>query len=571
MINPRTALLLPVLLELCFAPVFLVFLPRLSSAQVAYSGAVPGNKIEEFNVKIARTAEALGSGVYEDYPVQLGSFYRAASSVPVARLPSAPLGYQVPEPRLVKAPVPQEFSDPEGTSYTGAAVAGWGAAVTQVADLGYLPGTSVPPSFEAISDRVMKASRSSAFPARGAGQPSLFTNEGFVNEFERVTGARFAAGNSARFLIDGEASFQVKDALIKNARKSLLIASWAFCDDTTGYEAAQMLIAKHKEGVKVQVMLDDIMYSSHGKKVVKMMRDAGIEVLLHSDTERYSDIWHVKVMIADDKYAVAGGMNFGDVYSHKAGALKWRDTDVLFSGPSVTQARKLLADEWNSQVSSRKLPFSPVNARGPQNPGFETGSARVAVILQDPPKSSPILVSIVKAMYGATKTINIENAYFVPIPVITRAILDARTRGVEINLLTNSRESIDAEGKPIADAIAEGLVPLVQAGVNVYLKQGNAQTLHSKFMTVDGEFAGIGSYNMHPRSERSDSELNVNILDRASVAQLDRAFSLDISLAKKVNSVKELEGAPGLVSQILSNYFYYQLSSPVQLPADLTN
>jgi len=511
---------------------------------------------------MAKMAEALGVGVYEDFPVQLTAApANSGQAITSVRPPSSPLKYEVPEPVLEKASVPQEFAGSEPVSYLGLAATVWNTISSKVSDLGWLPGTEKPATFEAISDRVLKASKSAAFPARRAGEASLFTDPGFISEFETATGARFNGGNSARFLIDGVASFREKDALIKNAKKSLFISSWAFYDDTTGYEAAQMLIAKKKEGVIVQVMIDNNVSSSHGRKVVKMMEEAGVEVVRHNDADRGGDIWHVKIMIADDKYAVAGGMNFGDVYSHKgAGSVKWRDTDVMFSGPAVLEAKRLMGAEWNGQVAQKRLPFKSVDISGAQNADFEGGSARLAVVLSNPPKSSPILVSIIKAMYGATKTINIENAYFVAIPVVSQAVIEARARGVEVNILTNSKESIDAEGKPIVDAMAKCLIPLVQAGAKVYLKQGAEQTLHSKFMTVDGEFASIGSYNLHPRGERSDSELNVNVLDRGAVAELDAAFSHDMSVAKKVLSAAELEEKPGWLSRIMSTYFYEQLS-----------
>jgi len=471
--------------------------------------------------------------------------------------------FTAPAPQAARAGA-QEFSGPEPVSYAGTALTLWHALGTQISDLGWFPGTGAP-SFEAISERVIKASKSAVYPARQAGQPSLFTDAGFIAEFEQATGARFSSGNYTRFLIDGEQSFEAKDSLIKNAKKSLLISSWAFYDDTTGYEAAQMLIAKQKEGVDVKVMIDDTVASSHGKKVVKMMKDAGISIVRHTDLDRSGDIWHVKVLIADDKYAIAGGMNFGDVYSHKAGTVLWRDTDVMFSGPAVIEAKKLLGSVWNKQVEARKLGYKSVDTRGAQNEDFQGGASRVAVVLQNPPATSPILTSIVKAMYGATRNINIENAYFVAIPAVTQAVLEARARGVNVTILTNSKESIDSEGKPIVDAMASCLIPLQQAGVNIYLKKGAMQTLHSKFMSVDGEFADIGSYNLHPRGERIDTEVNVNILDRASVAQLDAAFARDLAAAQKITEAKQLESKPGLVSQIMSHFFYAQLSqSPLR-------
>jgi cardiolipin synthase len=462
----------------------------------------------------------------------------------------------IPQPLAQPVAVPQQFSGAEPVSYSGTAVTLWYALGAQITD--NAPWTNTP-TFEAISDRVMAASKSRAYPARPAGQPSLFTDPGFVREYEQATGARFTSGNSARFLINGPASFEVKDALIRSAKKSLLISSWAFYDDTTGYQAAQMLIAKKREGVDVKVMLDKKVLAGHGKKVVKMMKDAGIEVLAIKES-RANDIWHVKVMIADDQYAVAGGMNFGDVYSHKGGTILWRDTDIVYSGPAVLESRRLLAQVWNDNAG--KNGFKTIDLRSTAGLPFEGGTARVAVVMQNPPQSSPILVSIVKAMYAATRNINIENAYFVSLPVVTQAVLDARARGVEVNIMTNSKESIDPEGVVIVDAMYKCLVPLAQAGANIYLYNGlrsPGDTVHSKFMTVDGEFADIGSYNLHPRGERYDTEVNVNILDRGAVAQLDAAFYQDLKNSRRVKSEADLGVKPGFVSSIASNYFYAQL------------
>ncbi len=463
----------------------------------------------------------------------------------------------VPDPKAQPIPVPRQFSTYEAISYTGTAITVWYALGAQITD--NVPWTNTP-TFEAISDRVMRASKSKAFPARKAGQPSLFTDEGFIREYEQATNGRFSSGNSVRFLIDGPASFEVKDALIRSAKKSLLISSWAFYDDTTGYQAAQMLIAKKNEGVDVKVILDKKVLAGHGKKVVKLMADAGIEVLKHTEN-RAGDIWHVKVLIADDQYAVVGGMNFADVYSHKSGTILWRDTEVVYSGPAVLEARKLLADVWNA--NAKKNGFKSIDSRTTGMP-FEGGAARVATVLQNPPQDSNILISIIKAMYAATRNINIENAYFVALPVVTQAVLDARARGVEVNIVTNSKESIDPEGLVIVDAMYKSLTPLAEAGVNVYLYNGlrsPGDTLHSKFMTVDGEFANIGSYNLHPRGERYDTEVNVNILDRASVARLDAAFYADIKNSRRVKSAADLGGKPGFMSSIASNYFYAQLEA----------
>ena len=281
-------------------------------------------------------------------------------------------------------------------------------------------------------------------------------------------------------------------------------------------------------------------------------------MLRYEDIGRKHDYLHVKLLIVDGEYAVTGGMNYADPYSHKDPAgLKWRDTDVLYTGPAVTDSVKIFAEMWNAQV---KEPGKQVAM--PQTPAAGAGTARISAVMQNPPgRTSPILNGIIKAMYGATRRINIENAYIVAIPAVTLAIADAAARGVEVNVLTNSKESIDSDGKSFADSILKSAKVFAEAGANVYVKQG--ETLHSKFMTVDGVFCSVGSYNLHPRSERYDTEFNVNIIDPVSVARIDEAFANDIAAAKKVTA-QDLSGKPGWLSRIMEKYFFSQLSGKKQ-------
>lgn len=551
----------------CFTAILIstVFPAQIVSAQGVYDIPADEAQLADVRTRIARTAEAMGISIYEYLPVIPDSAFNnltAGSSAAGAAAVSRPAPLRMPPLTPAPVPTPEQpgqprlppgFSLPEPISYWGTAVTVWYALGAQISDNAPWSKT---PTFEQISERVAKASISSAFPARKAGQPSLFTDAGFVKELEQVTGSAFVDGNSVRFLIDGGEAFRVKDDLIKNAKKSLLISSWAFYDDITGYETARMLIDKKKQGLEIKIMVDRKVISGHGKKVIKMMENAGIEVLRYQEAGRSNDYWHVKIIIADDKHAVVGGMNFGDVYSHKdPNNVKWRDTDALYSGPAALATRELFAGLWNEKAGEAGL--RTIASRPAQSPAFDGGSARVAVVLQNPPQDSPILISIIKAMYGATRNINIENAYFVALPVVSKAVLDARARGVEVNILTNSKESIDPEGKVIVDAVYKCLVPLTYSGANIYLYNGD--TLHSKFMTVDGIFADIGSYNLHPRGERYDTEVNINIMDPVSVAQLDQAFHKDLAGSRLVKSAAELGEKPGWLSTVVSEYFYAQL------------
>ncbi len=542
-----------------FNPLFAFFMILLLLAAQSALALGESETTTDYKEKIMNTSKALGISVYEDWPVYLDE--------PSENDLSSNLVFEASKQTELPTPVPQPAQEPNQNekpgynksvfgSFFGYASALLNSAYAQAADNGYIPWEDAVPTFEEISNNISIAVKKTKYSARIVGQESLFKESGFISEFEDVTGAKFYDGNSVDFLNDGPESFAMKEKLIREAKKSLYIATWAFYDDMTGKIISDMLIAKKKEGIDVKVILDKKIVAVHGKKLVKNMEKNGVEVIRYKEEGRGADIWHVKMIIADEAQSIVGGMNFGDPYSHKdPSGDKWRDADVLYSGAAVKDSVKIFADIWNKEVDSKDLSYGKIEISS--DVSYDSGKAKISVVLQNPPTDSKILTSIVKAMYGATKTINIENAYFISIPVVLEAIRDARVRGVVVNILTNSYESIDAECTQIIPAIYHGLEKLHLMGVNVYLKKGG--TLHSKFMTVDGIFANIGSYNLHPRGERYDTELNVNIINSDNVKELDEAFKEDLAIASKVLAMKDLKTKDSWLASIAEEYFFAHL------------
>ncbi|MEA3306504.1 MAG: phosphatidylserine/phosphatidylglycerophosphate/cardiolipin synthase family protein [Elusimicrobiota bacterium] len=547
------------IIKICFT--FLI-ISQLVAVQSA-SALGEDETTADYKEKIMNTSKALGISVYEDFPVEFaGEDVSKSKGIIYSDYSMFGEMRDIPIPDLPKQVQPAEEEEPkiftDKVSYWGYAKSLYYMLKAKIEDSGILPWREGVPSFEESSKEVLSMVKKSRFAPRKLGQSSLLRNEGFLKEMESLSGAKFTNGNTTKFLINGPESFGMKDSLIKGAKKSIYIGSYSIHDDMTGFETADMLIAKKEEGVAVKVIVDYKVAGTTGK-AIKRLEEAGVEIIRHMDAKRTGDYWHVKMLIVDDKYAIIGGMNYADWYSHKnPDGPKWRDTDVLYTGLSVLETKKIFAGIWNAIVEEKKLPFKNINMNVHHN-NSAGGSARVAVMYQNPPSENPaILLSIVKAIYGATERINIENPYYVAVPAITQAVLDARARGVEVNILTNSKKSIDAEAKAMADIIIKGLMPLVSAGVKVYLKKG--ETLHSKFMTVDGVYCNIGSYNFHPRSERYDTEMNVSIIDPASVKQLDSVFEEDIAKAIKINTLEDLEYEPGWLAKIVEKYFYAELS-----------
>ncbi|HPZ09097.1 MAG TPA: phosphatidylserine/phosphatidylglycerophosphate/cardiolipin synthase family protein [Candidatus Eremiobacteraeota bacterium] len=398
--------------------------------------------------------------------------------------------------------------------------------------------------WETMAKEHLSMMRNSKVPPRKPGEPSCFTDSDFLKELETLQGASFQDGNSITPLIDGPASFSERNRLIDSATKSIHMMTWAFYDDETGWETAKKLVARHHDGLDVQVVVDGQVGSrEHHSETLKYMEENGVKVIKWRNPEEPYQGQHRKLLIVDGESAIAGGLNPGNFYSHMgpSDGAKWRDTDVLLTGPAVADCEKL----FSSVTGTEAEPHIPA----------VTGSARVASVNHVPGVDANIMLATMKAIQGASGLIDIENAYFIQTPGIKQVLLDALARGVDVRIFTNSAESVDEQ--IVSAPILRSLPEFVEAGAEVYLKKGD--TLHSKFMVIDGMYSSIGSYNLHPRSERYEGEMTLNILDTETASNLTEAFEKDIAQAIRVTTSEQIKVPDNIMTIIPARYFFDQL------------
>jgi len=343
--------------------------------------------------------------------------------------------------------------------------------------------------------------------------------------------SRFFSNSSARILIDGPESFALRDRLMSEARKSIDVLTWAVYSDKTGFEAADLLIKKHQEGLKVRVVVDGQVARGTGySQAVQKMEQAGVEVIRWTSATHPFQGQHRKMILIDGEHLIAGGLNSGDVYSHKnpdPAVARWRDTDVYVQGEAVSEGLRLFANLWNEQVASKKLTYSKmvVPKTLPRNQG--SSAEAVALLNHDPsqgPAGSTIMMTLLKGLREAKESVDIENAYVVLFPALKKEIQGAIARGVKVRVLTNSDKSVD---EPIVSVpILRSAHELSQAGAEVFLKKG--ATLHSKLAIIDKEYTLVMSYNLHPRSERVEGEMAVLVKGRAFAESAERAVLADL-------------------------------------------
>src|SRR5690606_40901383 len=120
--------------------------------------------------------------------------------------------------------------------------------------------------------------------------------------------------------------------------------------------------------------------------------------------------------------------------------------------------------------------------------------------------------------------IRIGMEYFAPDEVMITQLLDARRRGVEIDVLLPGKE-IDVPLVRRASRHQWGR--LLEAGIRIH--EYLPTNYHTKVVMVDQHWTTIGSANFDERSFRLNDEANLNVYDQAFARRQIHDFSQDLS------------------------------------------
>jgi cardiolipin synthase A/B len=133
------------------------------------------------------------------------------------------------------------------------------------------------------------------------------------------------------------------------------------------------------------------------------------------------------------------------------------------------------------------------------------------------------------AISSASERILMANPYFVPNNLAVSMLVEARRRGVDIEIIVPG---------PILDA---GVVrraskakwgPLLEAGVKIYEYQPTFY--HAKVMVVDDCWVSVGSTNFDNRSFRLNDEANINVFDQRFAGEQAQIFAEDRARSRQV-------------------------------------
>ncbi|MCK9364985.1 MAG: cardiolipin synthase [Syntrophales bacterium] len=356
---------------------------------------------------------------------------------------------------------------------------------------------------------------------------------------ESVTESPLTKGNRVTLLNDGQATYAAMFKALQNAKDHINLESYIIEDDETGRKFADLLLEKQAEGVQVNIIYDSMGSLKTPETFFKRLRDGGIQVVEFNPINplKVREEWglthrdHRKILIADGKVAIIGGINISGVYSSNPFRRKqsektpihWRDTDIQIEGPAVAEFQKLFMDTWLKQKGAK------LSERNYFPDLKEKGNALVRVVGSTPGETNRIpFIVYVSAIAFAEHSINMTNSYFIPDDQIVKALTDAAERGVDVKIIlpgiTDSQLALYAQRHYYSR--------LLKSGVKLY--EHSTSLLHAKTAVVDKVWSTVGSTNMDNLSLLSNDEVNAVILSHEFADEMEKMFVRDLADSRQI-------------------------------------
>lgn len=306
--------------------------------------------------------------------------------------------------------------------------------------------------------------------------------------------------------------------------------------DETTKPLFESLANAAQRGVKVRVLYDSLSTKRYPKwrAMLKYLDNAGIAVQpmlpLRLPGRGYvrPDLRnHRKLVVIDGVTSYTGSQNLVQRNYHRKDDIYYDELVVRIQGPITLQLAAVFLTDWYTETgvllnykdmgtkatAVRKYGNVPAQVL-PSGPGYDDENN---------------LMLFTDLIHSAEKEIIIVNPYFVPDDALSTAIISAAKRGVKVTMINS--EAIDQW--MVGHAQRSFYETLLKNHVNIWLYHAPV-LLHSKFMTIDGEVAVIGSSNLDIRSFFLDLEVSLIAYDKNTVNELRKTTETYLRKSQKV-------------------------------------
>lgn len=296
--------------------------------------------------------------------------------------------------------------------------------------------------------------------------------------------------------------------LIDESQEKIHLQIYIFNNDTTGELVQAALLEAARRGVKVTILLDGIGSRHLPKIFLKKFSDAGIEVQHFSKIHfripfRIGRRLHIKLVVADSKKALVGGINISDNYRGINNQLPWFDYGVYLEG-SICKYLHNLAEK----ILNKKN-FEEIRIKGLWRRNVPNQVTEFNVLENDFFKHKfQVRKSYYQAFNKAHHSIVLFASYFLPNFKLLRLLENAAARGVSVKLVLPEKTDV----RFYKTAVKYLYPRLLKKRIKIF--EYSLTMMHAKVAAVDGLWCTVGSYNLNDLSDLLSIELNIEISNK---------------------------------------------------------
>lgn len=181
--------------------------------------------------------------------------------------------------------------------------------------------------------------------------------------------------SGAYVLNQGAIALMTRAWLADHAEHSIEVQYFIWSDDNIGTLASEALLRAAERGVKVRVIVDDLLIHAPDKTILALAKHPNIDIRIYNpkhsvgtpfykrlfniatDFRGVNQRMHDKTFIVDGKVAITGGRNMAAEYFDYSHTYNFRDRDLLLLGPVVHTMQHSFETFWKSNltVSAERL------------------------------------------------------------------------------------------------------------------------------------------------------------------------------------------------------------------------
>ena len=350
-----------------------------------------------------------------------------------------------------------------------------------------------------------------------------------IRDYLRDAGVLLQGKSGAYVLEEGDVSMIARAWLSQHAQKTIDIQYFIFSVDNVGLIACDYIVRAADRGVKIRILVDDIMVDAEPDDIMVMDAHPNIEIRIYNpvvnigknlaqkissvltDFRGINQRMHNKTFIVDNITVITGGRNIADEYFDYDHDYNFRDRDIFLIGDVVGDIKKSFDQFWQHSLSveinklitetkpeytnparydklhqyacdstnywpqvRKRVADIPQEFHRMVSSGGLITSDSIFFISDDPGKNQSSSLAgggrttdeLIKLVNSAKKSVDIQSPYLVTTELSRQLFQKAVKRGVKIRILTNSLASTD--NLEAFSGYQRDRKLLLKTGINIY-------------------------------------------------------------------------------------------------------